>query len=72
MNDSDNINLFSNFDYVLETFIKFIFGVDNNLVIKIAKLSVWIETFVFATPLSFIEHHIKQGNSLISTTIKNF
>ena len=50
-----------------------IYGVDYNiLAIEIAKLALWMETFIFATPLSFIEHHIKCGNSLIGTSIENY
>lgn len=43
-----------------------IYGVDlHAFAIDLAHLSLWIETFIFGTPLSFIEHHVKQGNSLI-------
>lgn len=43
-----------------------IYGVDlQPFAVELTKLSLWIETFVFGTPLSFIEHHIKTGNSLI-------
>ncbi|WP_338768052.1 DNA methyltransferase [Bernardetia sp. ABR2-2B] len=45
---------------------KNIFGVDlNEFAIELTRLSLWLDTFVFGTPLSFIEHHIKQGNALI-------
>lgn len=45
---------------------KIIFGVDlNEFAIELTRLSLWLDTFVFGTPLSFIEHHIKQGNALI-------
>lgn len=43
-----------------------IYGVDlQPFAVELARLSLWIETFVFGTPLSFIEHHIKAGNSLL-------
>ena len=43
-----------------------IYGVDvQPFAVELTKLSLWIETFVFGTPLSFIEHHVKAGNSLI-------
>lgn len=36
-----------------------IYGVDvNPFSIKLTKLSLWIDSFIFGTPLSFIEHHI--------------
>ncbi|OBV29823.1 restriction endonuclease [Helicobacter sp. CLO-3] len=50
-----------------------IFGVDlNPFSIELTKLSLWIDSFIFGTPLSFIEHHIKQGNALIGTSIAEF
>jgi len=49
---------------------KCIFGVDlNPFAVELARLSLWIDTFIFGTPLSFIEHHIKCGNALIGTRI---
>jgi hypothetical protein len=48
-----------------------IYGVDiSPFAVELTQLSLWIDTFIFGTPLSFIEHHIKVGNSLIGTTKK--
>lgn len=48
---------------------KIIFGVDlNDFAIELTRLSLWLDTFILGTPLSFIEHHIKQGNALIGYT----
>lgn len=45
---------------------KNIYGVDiQKFSVELTCLSLWIKTFVFGTPLSFLEHHIKQGNALI-------
>ena len=42
-----------------------IYGVDlNPLAVDLARLSVWIHTFVPGLPLSFLEHHLVVGNSL--------
>ncbi|WP_066386494.1 Eco57I restriction-modification methylase domain-containing protein [Helicobacter himalayensis] len=50
-----------------------IFGVDlNPFSIELTKLSLWIDSFIFGTPLSFLEHHIKCGNALIGTSIREF
>lgn len=50
-----------------------IYGVDMQpFAVELAQLALWIDTFVFGTPLSFIEHHIKVGNSLIGTTMARF
>ncbi|WP_257842630.1 N-6 DNA methylase [Helicobacter sp. 13S00477-4] len=52
---------------------RMIFGVDiNPFSIELTKLSLWIDSFIFGTPLSFIEHHIKCGNALIGTNIASF
>lgn len=50
-----------------------IYGVDMQpFAVELAHLALWIDTFVFGTPLSFIEHHVKVGNSLIGTTMERF
>lgn len=52
---------------------KTIFGVDlNPFSVELTKLALWIDSFIFGTPLSFLSHHIKQGNSLIGSTIDEF
>ncbi|MGL5720891.1 MAG: Eco57I restriction-modification methylase domain-containing protein [Brevinema sp.] len=49
---------------------KVIFGVDlEGFAVELTRLSLWLKTFIFGTPLSFIEHHIKQGNALIGSSI---
>jgi hypothetical protein len=46
-----------------------IYGVDlQPFAVELAHLGLWIETFIFGTPLSFIEHHVKAGNALIGTS----
>ena len=43
-----------------------IFGVDlNPLAVELARLSVWIHTFVPGLPLSFLDQNFVQGNSLV-------
>ena len=43
-----------------------IYGVDlNPLSVQLARLSIWIHTFVPGLPLSLLDHSIRQGNSLI-------
>ncbi|ENE6868452.1 class I SAM-dependent DNA methyltransferase, partial [Campylobacter jejuni] len=52
---------------------RIIYGVDlNPFSIELTKLSLWIDSFIFGTPLSFIEHHIKCGNALINSSINDF
>ena len=48
-----------------------IYGVDiNPLAVELGKLSLWIETMSEGKPLSFLDHHLKVGNSLVGTSIE--
>ncbi|HWN98055.1 MAG TPA: N-6 DNA methylase, partial [Blastocatellia bacterium] len=43
-----------------------IYGVDiNEMAVELAKLSIWLFTMDRGRPLSFLDHHLKRGNSLI-------
>ena len=43
-----------------------IYGVDlNEMAVNLARLSIWIHTFVPGLPLSFLDHNLVQGNALI-------
>ena len=43
-----------------------IFGLDvNNLAAELTKLSLWLDSFTIGVPLTFFDHHIRNGNSLI-------
>ena len=45
-----------------------IYGVDlNPLAVDLAKLSLWLATVAKNRPLSFLDHHLRCGNSLIGT-----
>lgn len=47
-----------------------IYGVDSNpMAVELAKLSLWLDCFTLGAPLSFLNHHLKCGNSLIGTTV---
>lgn len=49
-----------------------IFGVDlNPFAVELARLSLWMDSFIFGTPLSFIEHHVQHGNSLMGASQKD-
>lgn len=48
-----------------------IYGVDlNPLAVELAKLSLWILTMAKEQPLSFLNHHLKCGNSLVGADLK--
>lgn len=44
---------------------KCIFGVDKNpMAVELAKTALWLHTFTVGAPLSFLDHHLKIGDSL--------
>ena len=46
-----------------------IYGVDvNPMAVELCKVSLWLETLEPGKPLSFLDHHIRCGNSLIGAT----
>lgn len=48
-----------------------IYGVDlNPLAVELAKLSIWILSMAKDQPLSFLNHHLKCGNSLVGAKLE--
>jgi len=46
-----------------------IYGVDiNPMAVELCKISLWMEAMEPGKPLSFLDHHIRVGNSLIGAT----
>ncbi len=44
---------------------KCIFGVDKNpMAVELTKTALWLHTFTVGAPLSFLDHHLKVGDSL--------
>jgi hypothetical protein len=42
-----------------------VFGVDKNpMAVELAKVSLWLHTFTVGAPLSFLDHHLRVGDSL--------
>ena len=49
-----------------------VYGVDlNPMAVELAKLSLWLHTVAKGEPLSFLDHHIRCGNSLIGARVEN-
>ncbi|EMA67590.1 putative restriction/modification enzyme [Halorubrum aidingense JCM 13560] len=47
-----------------------IYGVDlNGMAVELSKLSMWLETLAADQPLAFLDHHLKDGNSLVGSDI---
>lgn len=48
-----------------------IYGVDiNPMAVELAKVSLWLDCFTLGAPLSFLDHHLRCGNSLIGATVE--
>jgi hypothetical protein len=46
-----------------------IYGVDlNPMAVELAKVSLWLDAFTIGAPLSFLDHHLRCGNSLVGAT----
>jgi hypothetical protein len=42
-----------------------VYGVDKNpLAVELAKVALWLHTFTVGAPLSFLDHHLRCGDSL--------
>jgi hypothetical protein len=49
-----------------------IYGVDlNPMAVELAKVSLWLDAFAMGEPLSFLDHHVRCGNSLIDLEHQN-
>lgn len=48
-----------------------IYGVDlNPLATELSKVSLWLDAFTLGAPLSFLDHHLRPGNSLIGASFE--
>lgn len=49
-----------------------IYGVDKNpMAVELAKVSLWLHTFTVGAPLSFLDHHLRCGDSLFGDWVKS-
>ena len=47
-----------------------IYGVDKNpLTVELAKVSLWLHSFTVGAPLSFLDHHLRGGDSLVGLRV---
>ena len=48
-----------------------VYGVDKNpMAVELAKVSLWLHTFTVGAPLSFIDHHLRCGDSLFGLWVR--
>lgn len=44
---------------------RMVYGVDKNpMAVELAKVALWLHTFTTGAPLSFLDHHLRSGDSL--------
>ena len=48
-----------------------VFGVDKNpMAVELAKVTLWLHTFTAGAPLSFLDHHLRCGDSLFGSWVR--
>lgn len=48
-----------------------VYGVDKNpMAVELAKVALWLHTFTAGAPLSFLDHHLKCGDSLYGEWVR--
>ncbi len=48
-----------------------VYGVDKNpMAVELAKVALWLHTFTVGAPLSFLDHHLRRGDSLFGSWVK--
>jgi hypothetical protein len=48
-----------------------VYGVDKNpMAVELAKVSLWLHTFTVGAPLSFLNHHLRCGDSLYGEWVR--
>ncbi|MEQ9330225.1 restriction endonuclease [Thalassobaculum sp.] len=47
-----------------------VYGVDKNpMAVELAKVALWLHTFTVGAPLSFLDHHLRSGDSLFGERV---
>ena len=49
-----------------------VYGVDKNpMAVELAKIALWLHTFTVGAPLSFLDHHLRCGDSLFGSWVRD-
>ena len=49
-----------------------VYGVDKNpMAVELAKVALWLHTFTVGAPLSFLDHHLRCGDSLFGASARD-
>lgn len=47
-----------------------VYGVDKNpMAVELAKVALWLHSFTVGAPLSFLDHHLRSGNSVVGAFV---
>jgi hypothetical protein len=48
-----------------------VYGVDKNpMAVELAKVALWLHSFTVGAPLSFLDHHLRCGDSLLGAWVR--
>ena len=48
-----------------------VYGVDKNpMAVELAKVALWLHSFTVGAPLSFLDHHLRCGDSLFGSWVR--
>jgi hypothetical protein len=48
-----------------------VYGIDKNpMAVELAKVALWLHTFTVGAPLSFLDHHLRCGDSLFGAWVR--
>lgn len=48
-----------------------VYGVDKNpMAVELAKVALWLHSFTAGAPLSFLDHHLRVGNSVLGAFVR--
>lgn len=48
-----------------------VYGVDlNPMAVELAKVALWLHSFTVGAPLSFLDHHLRCGNSVLGSWVR--
>lgn len=49
-----------------------LYGVDRNyMAVELAKLALWLETIATSMPLTFLDHHLRHGDSIVGASLQD-
>ncbi len=48
-----------------------VYGIDKNpMAVELAKVALWLHSFTVGAPLSFLDHHLRAGDSVVGAAVR--